>query len=393
LTQSEDKRAAAAAVSENVETLRNKIGGAAFAFRGYNVTNLGRTDELLAHPLYGPIVKQELDQASQSASRKLGRSVDLLARVRSREETTLETYSDAIALIMGVEQAQIRILREIFDIDFSAAKVAFGYSLGEVAAVVAGGGLSMDASLDVLLEVADDCTSLAPEVTMGVFFSRGEALDVDLMRRLCIEITSQGHGVIAISAYLSPNSVLLLGQGDTVDLFAEHVKKDFEPKTYLRKNEHHWPPLHTPIVWQKNVPDRCGVLMHTLPCATTAPCPPVLSMVTGKASYNDYNMREILHHWIDHPQRLWDVIYETLNLGVETIVHVGPEPNLLPATYRRLSDNVKNQVAGNVGLRAVQGMANRPWLKTLLPSRAALLRAPNIEHIVLEDWLLEQRVA
>jgi hypothetical protein len=41
----------------------------------------------------------------------------------------------------------------------------------------------------------------------------------------------------------------------------------------------------------------------------------------------------------------------------------------------------------------VQGMANRPWLKTLLPSRAALLRAPNIEHIVLEDWLLEQRVA
>ena len=31
---------------------------AAFAFRGYNVTNLGRTPELLEHPAYGPIVEK-----------------------------------------------------------------------------------------------------------------------------------------------------------------------------------------------------------------------------------------------------------------------------------------------------------------------------------------------
>jgi hypothetical protein len=33
---------------------REGIRATAFAFRGYNVTNLGRTPELLAHPSYGP---------------------------------------------------------------------------------------------------------------------------------------------------------------------------------------------------------------------------------------------------------------------------------------------------------------------------------------------------
>jgi hypothetical protein len=52
---------------------------------------------------------------------------------------------------------------------------------------------------------------------------------------------------------------------------------------------------------------------------------------------------------------------------------------------------VKDQVAGNFGLRAVQGMANRPWLAAMMPSRAALLRAPNVQHVLLEDWLLEHK--
>ncbi len=377
------------AESKTAGELRDRIATSAFAFRGYNITNLGRSDELLAHKQYGPILEEVLQQASECAQHALGRAVDLVARVRNREETSLETYSEDIAMIMAIEQAQIRMLRELFEIDFADSKAAFGYSLGEVAAVAASGGVSMTKAIEVLLEVSDDCATLAPDVTMGVLFSRGAALDVDLVRRLCLGINCQGKGVIAISAYLSPNSVLLLGQHDTIDIFKQHIKSDFAPKTYLRKNEHRWPPLHTPIVWEKHVPDRCGVMMHTMACESKTPQPRIISMVTGKASYNDYNTREILHSWIDHPQRLWDIIYECLAAGVETIVHVGPEPNLMPATFRRLSNTVKDQVAGNLGLRAVQGMANRPWLAAIMPSRAALLRAPNIQHVLLENWLLE----
>ena len=51
------------------------------------------------------------------------------------------------------------------------------------------------------------------------------------------------------------------------------------------------------------------------------------------------------------------------------------------------------QLTGNslnsLGLRAMARAVRRPWLTALLPSRTALLRAPAVEHIILEDWLLE----
>ena len=43
-------------------------------------------------------------------------------------------------------------------------------------------------------------------------------------------------------------------------------------------------------------------------------------------------------------------------------------------------------------MRAASAMASRQWLGALLPKRTALLRAPKVRHIILEDWLLEQPV-
>lgn len=120
--------------------------------------------------------------------------------------------------------------------------------------------------------------------------------------------------------------------------------------------------------------------------------PPVLSLVTGEASYNDHSAREILRKWVDHPQRLWDVVNESLELGMKTLLHIGPEPNVIPATFTRLSENVLQQTSGNsigkLGMRAFSGLARRPWLSAVLPSRAALLRAPYVKQVIVEDWLI-----
>jgi [acyl-carrier-protein] S-malonyltransferase len=76
------------------------------------------------------------------------------------------------------------------------------------------------------------------------------------------------------------------------------------------------------------------------------------------------------------------------------VIHVGPGPNLIPATFYRLRENVQAQLTGNslnkLGLRAMARAVRRPWLSAVLPSRTALLRAPHLRHIILEDWLLEQ---
>ena len=64
--------------------LNARMDEAAFAFRGYNVTNLGRTPELLEHPAYGPIVEKHLKEASEIYTAATLQRVDLVKRVRLR---------------------------------------------------------------------------------------------------------------------------------------------------------------------------------------------------------------------------------------------------------------------------------------------------------------------
>jgi [acyl-carrier-protein] S-malonyltransferase len=81
-------------------------------------------------------------------------------------------------------------------------------------------------------------------------------------------------------------------------------------------------------------------------------------------------------------------------MGIELLIHVGPDPNLVPATFKRLSDNVTAQVNSSainrLGMRAMRPLVWRPWLSKVLSARVALLRAPLVTHLIVEDWLLAQ---
>ena len=375
-------------------SLKDSLVSGALAFRGYNTTNLGRTPELLAHPVYGPVVERHLRTASEICSDTLGQPIDLVERVKARRESTLDTFAEDIGLIFGVELAHIEIIRDQFGAQPETATTLLGFSLGEVACLVVGGVYSLEDVLVPLVALANDCASLAHDVAMGVLFSRGAALSLDKVEMLCMDINREGRGVISISSILSPNTVLLMGQGDTIERFKSSIPDVFGRNVQLRKNDNRWPPLHTPILWQKAVADRASVMMHRMKGGAVAPKPPVLSLVTGRASYTALNSRELLRRWLDQPQRLWDVVYELLSMGIETVIHIGPEPNLIPSTFKRLSDNVTAQVGNSTirqwGLHAMQGI-RRTWLKRLLSNRVALMRAPFVRHIVLEDWLLEQK--
>jgi [acyl-carrier-protein] S-malonyltransferase len=375
--------------------LKERIGTASFAFRGYDQTNLGRSDELLAHPAYGPVVQKVLDEASRISSETLGRNIDLAARIRARGESSLATFAEDVATIVAMEVAQLRLLEQFFGVDVRAAKQSFGYSIGEMTAMILGGVFSMEQLLPIPLGFAHDCAELAADSKMGVLFSRTAVLDLDDVHALCRAVSGQGKGMVGPSAYLSPNTALLLGQGDTLDRVERLIPEFLPEKTNLRRKPQHWPPLHTPLVWQKNVPNRTAVALYQIEGSLEKPKPTVVSCVTGKASYDGLNTRDTLVEWVDHPQLLWDVIHETLVSGVELVIHVGPAPNLIPATFERLSNNIAKQL-GNRYLqllgRSINTSMNRyTWLPRLLP-KAALIRALFLEHVILEDWLLDQSV-
>jgi len=375
------------------DLLTADIASTALAFRGYNVTNLGRSAELLACEAYHDIVAEELQRFSDICTEFVDQPADLVSSVESGTELGLQRYAESIALVVAMEVAQMRLLSEIHGIETSQAQLVFGYSLGELVGISFGGMFAIDEMIRVPLAMAEDSVELAKNITMGVLFSRGPTIVEDDVQRLCLQITGEGKGTVAISAVLSPNTYLLIGQNATVQRFKEVMHDLLPQRAHLRANTNRWPPLHTPIVRQKNIADRASVMMETISGGFTPPCPPVLSLATGKMSYDDHSARQILRQWIDHPQRLWDAIDETLTRGVETVVHIGPGPNVIPATFRRLSENVLQQTTGaslsSLGMRAVSGMVRRPWLAGLLPANAALLRAPHVGHIILEDWLVE----
>jgi len=372
---------------------KTNITNAALAFRGYNLTNLGRTAELLNCDAYKPVLLEELRRFSETCSEYTQSPVDLADVVRAGDEPGLAHYAESIALVVAVEVAQTRLLNEIHEVETSQAKFSCGYSLGELAALSFGKTFSVDDMIRLPLAMAADSVKLAGDITMGVLFSRGPLISEVDVERLCLQITSEGKGTLGISAILSPNTYLLIGQQNTVQRFKRIMHGLLPNSAHLRVNNNRWPPLHTPIVRQKNIADRASVMMETLRSGFSPPVPRVLSLVTGEMSYDDHSARDILRKWIDHPQRLWDVVCEILAQGVETVVHIGPEPNVIPATFSRLSDNVLQQTAGSslgsLGVRAVSGLARRPWLAALLPEQATLLRAPYIKHVVLEDWLID----
>jgi [acyl-carrier-protein] S-malonyltransferase len=375
------------------QLLADAMGDAALAFRGYNVTNLGRTRELLGVAAYRTTVVEELTRFGAICSDIIKAPVDLLDNVEHSREYGLDQYAQAVALVVAVEEAQLRLLRERHGVDYQQARLAFGYSLGELSAVCVTGAIEAEDLVRVPLSLARDCAELAHNVKLGVLFSRGTAISESHVNRLCVKVTSAGRGCIGMSAVLSPNTYLLVGQGDSIALFKEAMAAEFSGDAHFRLNDHRWPPLHTPIVRQRNVPDRAAVMMETMPCTPFRRRPAVVSLVTGKRSYDESTARDLLRRWVDHPQRLWDAVCETLAADVKTIVHIGPQPNVIPATFTRLSENVRQQTDGrsfsSYRKRALASMARRPWLAAVLPARAALLRAPLIEQITLEDWLLD----
>ena len=378
------------------DDLKTQITTTAFAFRGYDVTNLGRGPELLEHRVFGPVVRSLLDRASVVCGEVLKTKVDLTARMLARAPSTLETFVEDTATIVAMELAQIQLLEQVLEVPVHEAPLSFGHSIGELSALVLGRVYEMEQLLPIPLALAHDCADLAADTTMGILTSPSGVLEAEQVQKLCALISSRGHGLVGPSTYLSPYQVLLLGQGDTLDLLETEMRQYLPAAVTLRRRPNHWPPLHTPLVWERSVPNRAAVALYHTGGGHSKPKPMVISCTTGEANYDEWNSREILRDWTDHPQRLWDVIEHTLASGVELVIHVGPEPRLIPTAFERLSGKIMRQLKSRhldrLGRRVLPSISRNHWLARKLPLNAVLFRAPFVNHLILEDWLLAQDV-
>ena len=325
--------------------LARRIGTAAFAFRGYDVANLGRSPELLDHPAYGPVVAEVLDEASEVCSEAVGpgsTSPPGSGPARRRRWTASRRTSRRSS---RWSCAQVRLLEEFFEVPVRQARLSFGYSIGELSALIVGGVYALEQILPIPLAGAATAPSWPPTPRWASSSPEGPVLPTQDVERLCSAISSQGHGLIGPSAYLSPNTVLLLGQGDTLDRL-EAAMGEFLPeqghrsgatRTTGRRCTRRWSGSGTSRTGRRwpSTTSTGGCGSRRRRCSRASPARPATT---------SSNSRDLLIRWTDHPQRLWDVIYETLAAGIDLVVHVGPEPNLIPATFERLSNNVLKQM-------------------------------------------------
>ena len=70
-----------------------EVNEVVLAFRGYNVTNLGRTAELLACDAYSQIILEEFKLFSEICSQYTKESVDLTSFVTAGKEPGLARYA------------------------------------------------------------------------------------------------------------------------------------------------------------------------------------------------------------------------------------------------------------------------------------------------------------
>src|SRR5690606_13363292 len=147
---------------------------------------------------YGPIFEAQLNTASAVLREATGRGSNLVRRVERGEPTELSTFAEDIGVILAASLAQVEALTTIWGVDYTKARFAFGYSLGEIAALVCSGVFSLRDVYLPLAAMADDSASLGRGVTMGIVFSRDTELDLGAVTRLCVQITQEGRGAIAI---------------------------------------------------------------------------------------------------------------------------------------------------------------------------------------------------
>ena len=120
----------------------------------------------------------------------------------------------------------------------------------------------MEQLLPVPLSLATDCAELTADTAMGILSIHGATLHTEDVEHLCTSISRQGHGLIGPSTYLSPYQALLIGQHDTLDRLEQAMPQYLPEGITLRRRPNHWPPLHTPLVWERNIPNRTAMAMH-----------------------------------------------------------------------------------------------------------------------------------
>jgi [acyl-carrier-protein] S-malonyltransferase len=287
----------------------------AFVFPGQGSQSVG----MLRDYLDLPVVRTTIDEASSA----LGQ--DLFALVENGPEEALNQTTNTQPIMLA---ADIAVYRAWQALGGPAPVLAAGHSLGEYAALVAGGALGFAEAMKLVRVRADAMQQAVPEGQGGIAAILG--LDADLVAAACAE--AAGDEVVSPANLNAPGQIVIAGGKAAVGRAIEACKARGAKRA---------------VLLPMSVPSHCALMRpaaETLAgalagIALKSPAFPIINNVDVREATTPAEIADALVRQLYCPVRWIEIVAAMQAAGVTHIVECGPG-KVLHGMVRRIATDV-----------------------------------------------------
>jgi [acyl-carrier-protein] S-malonyltransferase len=285
----------------------------AFVFPGQGSQSVGMLDAWGDHPA----VKQTLLEASDA----LGEDMVALIHAGPKEQLDLTTNTQPVMLTAG-----IACYRAWMAETGRAPSVLAGHSLGEYAALVAAGSLSLAVALPLVRFRAQAMQDAVPVGVGAMAAILG--LEAEAVRAICAEVASANGEVVEAVNFNDPKQTVIAGSKAGVDQACEVLKARGAKRALLLSVS---APFHSSLM--KPAAERLRERLAET--AITAPTIAVINNIDVASPSDPDAIRDALVRQAAGPVRWVETVQAIRARGISHIVECGPG-KVLAGTVKRI---------------------------------------------------------
>ncbi|MBL4870513.1 MAG: ACP S-malonyltransferase [Robiginitomaculum sp.] len=275
----------------------------AFTFPGQGSQSVGMGKELADNFSSAKAVFQEVDDAlSQNLSRLMWDG--------PMEDLTLTANTQPA--LMACSIAAMRVLKDEFDVDVTAAKYVAGHSLGEYSALCATGSLSL-AQTAILLRLRGEAMQKAVAIGVG---SMAALLGASMEDAEAAVKAGSAKGVCQIANDNATGQVVLSGAKGAIELAAEHARELGVRKAVIL-------PVSAPFHCDLMAPAAEAMADVLADIEMLAPCVPVVNNVSAAPIADPAQLKADLVMQVTGRVRWRESIEWMASEGIETYAEPG----------------------------------------------------------------------